>query len=35
MPKECENCNYAKNCINGKFCVKFKRYVTYDKVRKC
>lgn len=27
----CDSCNYKRNCINGRWCLKFKRYVEYSK----
>lgn len=27
----CDSCKYKRNCINGRWCLKFKRYVEYSK----
>lgn len=27
----CDSCNYKRNCINGRWCLKLKRYVEYSK----
>lgn len=32
---ECKNCEFHRNCINGLYCMKLKKYVEYSHSKQC
>lgn len=30
MHSECQSCEFHRNCINGLYCLKLKKYVQYS-----
>lgn len=35
MNKECQSCDSHRNCINGLYCLKLKKYVQYAFEKEC
>ena len=35
MYEECGNCKFHRNCINGLYCLKLKKYVQYNPPKIC
>lgn len=35
MNDECRICPYGRNCINGRWCEKVRKYVQYAKTKLC
>jgi hypothetical protein len=35
MIEECKSCTEVRNCINGHFCAKLKKYVEYSRKKEC
>lgn len=35
MNEQCRTCAHGRNCINGRWCEKLRKYVQYDKKPLC
>lgn len=35
MNDECRSCSHGRNCINGRWCEKVKKYVQYASTKLC